>query len=162
MGRVRGRPLLSSACMSTINPLDLPVDAGAPVYFYEFQHRPQCLKDRKPSFVKADHTDEIRFVFGGAFLKGNIVMFGKKLAWGVPALAGTWNREKGIRRESPPLAWSLAHPTTNARAWECWRGGLNLWLTDTTFPWRMAPVIVLETRMKKKGQHLLDKCFCLD
>ncbi|XP_070626695.1 carboxylesterase 5A isoform X3 [Bos indicus] len=50
-------------------------DAGAPVYFYEFQHRPQCLKDRKPSFVKADHTDEIRFVFGGAFLKGNIVMF---------------------------------------------------------------------------------------
>ncbi|XFG09443.1 hypothetical protein AB1E19_013067 [Capra hircus] len=50
-------------------------DAGAPVYFYEFQHRPQCLKDRKPPFVKADHTDEIRFVFGGAFLKGNIVMF---------------------------------------------------------------------------------------
>uniref|UniRef100_A0A8D0M4N3 Carboxylesterase type B domain-containing protein n=1 Tax=Sus scrofa TaxID=9823 RepID=A0A8D0M4N3_PIG len=44
-------------------------DAGAPVYFYEFQHRPQCLKDRKPAFVKADHTDEIRFVFGGAFLK---------------------------------------------------------------------------------------------
>uniref|UniRef100_A0A4X1UCS9 Carboxylic ester hydrolase n=2 Tax=Sus scrofa TaxID=9823 RepID=A0A4X1UCS9_PIG len=50
-------------------------DAGAPVYFYEFQHRPQCLKDRKPAFVKADHTDEIRFVFGGAFLKGDIVMF---------------------------------------------------------------------------------------
>ncbi|XP_010965637.2 carboxylesterase 5A isoform X1 [Camelus ferus] len=50
-------------------------DAGAPVYFYEFQHRPQCLKDKKPAFVKADHTDEIRFVFGGAFLKGDIVMF---------------------------------------------------------------------------------------
>ncbi|XP_061029959.1 carboxylesterase 5A isoform X1 [Eubalaena glacialis] len=50
-------------------------DAGAPVYFYEFQHRPQCLKDKKPPFVKADHTDEIRFVFGGAFLKGDIVMF---------------------------------------------------------------------------------------
>ncbi|XP_049559597.1 carboxylesterase 5A [Orcinus orca] len=54
-------------------------DAGAPVYFYEFQHRPQCLKDKKPPFVKADHTDEIRFVFGRAFLKGDIVMSGKKL-----------------------------------------------------------------------------------
>ncbi|XP_053519256.1 carboxylesterase 5A isoform X3 [Artibeus jamaicensis] len=50
-------------------------DAGAPVYFYEFQHPPQCLKDRKPAFVRADHTDEIRFVFGGAFLKGDVVMF---------------------------------------------------------------------------------------
>ncbi|XP_032181333.1 carboxylesterase 5A isoform X2 [Mustela erminea] len=50
-------------------------DAGAPVYFYEFQHGPQCLKDRRPAFVKADHSDEIRFVFGGAFLKGDVVMF---------------------------------------------------------------------------------------
>uniref|UniRef100_A0A8C0RD84 Carboxylic ester hydrolase n=1 Tax=Canis lupus familiaris TaxID=9615 RepID=A0A8C0RD84_CANLF len=50
-------------------------DAGAPVYFYEFQHPPECLKDTRPAFVKADHSDEIRFVFGGAFLKGNIVMF---------------------------------------------------------------------------------------
>ncbi|XP_006863592.1 PREDICTED: carboxylesterase 5A [Chrysochloris asiatica] len=49
--------------------------AGAPVYFYEFQHRPQCFEDTKPAFVKADHTDEIRFVFGGAFLKGDVVMF---------------------------------------------------------------------------------------
>uniref|UniRef100_A0A8C2V0N7 Carboxylic ester hydrolase n=1 Tax=Chinchilla lanigera TaxID=34839 RepID=A0A8C2V0N7_CHILA len=50
-------------------------DAGAPVYFYEFQHRPQCFEDTKPAFVKADHSDEIRFVFGGAFLTGDIVMF---------------------------------------------------------------------------------------
>ncbi|XP_070119057.1 carboxylesterase 5A isoform X3 [Equus przewalskii] len=50
-------------------------DAGASVYFYEFQHRPHCLKDIKPAFVKADHSDEIRFVFGGAFLKGDVVMF---------------------------------------------------------------------------------------
>ncbi|KAG8510038.1 Carboxylesterase 5A, partial [Galemys pyrenaicus] len=48
---------------------------GAPVYFYEFQHRPQCFQNSKPAFVKADHTDEIRFVFGGPFLKGDIVMF---------------------------------------------------------------------------------------
>ncbi|KAM4833543.1 carboxylesterase 5A isoform 2-T2 [Thomomys bottae] len=50
-------------------------DSGAPVYFYEFQHRPKCFEDSRPAFVKADHTDEIRFVFGGAFLKGDIVMF---------------------------------------------------------------------------------------
>ncbi|CAH6817706.1 carboxylesterase 5A [Phodopus roborovskii] len=50
-------------------------DAGAPVYFYEFQHRPQCFENTRPAFVKADHTDEIRFVFGGPFLKGDIAMF---------------------------------------------------------------------------------------
>ncbi|XP_007946166.1 carboxylesterase 5A [Orycteropus afer afer] len=50
-------------------------DAGAPVYFYEFQHRSQCFKNTRPAFVKADHTDEIRFVFGGAFLNGDIGMF---------------------------------------------------------------------------------------
>uniref|UniRef100_A0A2I3LPS0 Carboxylesterase type B domain-containing protein n=1 Tax=Papio anubis TaxID=9555 RepID=A0A2I3LPS0_PAPAN len=55
---------------------DLCSDAGAPVYFYEFRHRPQCFEDTKPAFVKADHADEVRFVFGGAFLKGDIVMFG--------------------------------------------------------------------------------------
>lgn len=80
---------LPSACMPATDPSYLSADAGAPVYFYEFQHRPQCLKDRKPAFVKADHTDEIRFVFGGAFLKGDIVMFGKKPASGAPALVGT-------------------------------------------------------------------------
>uniref|UniRef100_A0A8D2DYE9 Carboxylic ester hydrolase n=1 Tax=Sciurus vulgaris TaxID=55149 RepID=A0A8D2DYE9_SCIVU len=50
-------------------------DAGSAVYFYEFQHRPLCFEKTKPAFVKADHTDEIRFVFGGAFLKSDIVMF---------------------------------------------------------------------------------------
>uniref|UniRef100_A0A8C9JYD0 Carboxylesterase 5A n=1 Tax=Panthera tigris altaica TaxID=74533 RepID=A0A8C9JYD0_PANTA len=70
-------------------------DAGAPVYFYEFQHRPQCLNDTRPAFVKADHSDEIRFVFGGAFLKGDIVMFGKKRLRGVQKTGGLvfnlWN-----------------------------------------------------------------------
>ncbi|XP_004704943.1 carboxylesterase 5A [Echinops telfairi] len=50
-------------------------DAGAPVYFYEFQHRPHCFRDSRPAFVKADHTDEVRFVFGGAFLEGDVGMF---------------------------------------------------------------------------------------
>ncbi|XP_055477337.1 cocaine esterase-like isoform X2 [Psammomys obesus] len=36
----------------------------APVYFYEFQHRPSFFKDVKPPHVKADHGDEIPFVFG--------------------------------------------------------------------------------------------------
>ncbi|KAM4801944.1 cocaine esterase-like isoform X1 [Urocitellus parryii] len=36
----------------------------APVYFYEFQHRPSVFKNIKPPHVKADHGDEIIFVFG--------------------------------------------------------------------------------------------------
>nr|XP_048287111.1 pyrethroid hydrolase Ces2e-like isoform X2 [Myodes glareolus] len=39
----------------------------APVYFYEFQHRPSFFKDIKPPHVKADHGDEVLFVFGSFF-----------------------------------------------------------------------------------------------
>ncbi|XP_041506106.1 pyrethroid hydrolase Ces2e-like isoform X2 [Microtus oregoni] len=39
----------------------------APVYFYEFQHRPSFYKDIKPPHVKADHGEEILFVFGSFF-----------------------------------------------------------------------------------------------
>uniref|UniRef100_A0A8C5N425 Carboxylic ester hydrolase n=1 Tax=Leptobrachium leishanense TaxID=445787 RepID=A0A8C5N425_9ANUR len=42
-------------------------DAGFPVYFYEFQHRPSVFKDTKPDFVKADHGDQLLFVTGGPF-----------------------------------------------------------------------------------------------
>ncbi|XP_031196982.1 pyrethroid hydrolase Ces2e [Mastomys coucha] len=42
----------------------------APVYFYEFQHRPSFFKDIKPPYVKADHGDEVFLVFGYQF--GNI------------------------------------------------------------------------------------------
>lgn len=41
-------------------------DAGVPVYMYEFQHRPSTTKNR-PSFVKADHGDDVGFVFGACF-----------------------------------------------------------------------------------------------
>uniref|UniRef100_A0A8C4WQB6 Carboxylic ester hydrolase n=1 Tax=Gopherus evgoodei TaxID=1825980 RepID=A0A8C4WQB6_9SAUR len=41
--------------------------SGSPVYFYEFQHRPSSASF-KPDLVKADHGDEMSFVFGGAFL----------------------------------------------------------------------------------------------
>ncbi|XP_021237614.1 fatty acyl-CoA hydrolase precursor, medium chain-like isoform X1 [Numida meleagris] len=46
-------------------------DAGHPVYFYEFQHRPSSATGVVPEFVKADHGDEIAFVFGKPFLAGN-------------------------------------------------------------------------------------------
>ncbi|XP_048648614.1 cocaine esterase-like isoform X14 [Marmota marmota marmota] len=39
----------------------------APVYFYEFQHRPNFFKDIKPPHVKADHGDEILFIFRSFF-----------------------------------------------------------------------------------------------
>ncbi|XP_034378070.1 pyrethroid hydrolase Ces2e-like [Arvicanthis niloticus] len=35
----------------------------APVFFYEFQCRPSFFKDSKPPHVKADHGDEILFIF---------------------------------------------------------------------------------------------------
>ncbi|XP_038168431.1 acylcarnitine hydrolase-like isoform X4 [Arvicola amphibius] len=44
----------------------------APVYFYEFQHQPTFLKSFRPPYVKADHGDEVTFVFGSFF-------FGMKL-----------------------------------------------------------------------------------
>ncbi|XP_002935836.3 fatty acyl-CoA hydrolase precursor, medium chain isoform X1 [Xenopus tropicalis] len=51
-------------------------DSGLPVYFYEFQHRPSLYGDSKGDFVKADHGDEIYFVFGGPFLSGDVTFQG--------------------------------------------------------------------------------------
>ncbi|XP_041273042.1 fatty acyl-CoA hydrolase precursor, medium chain-like [Onychostruthus taczanowskii] len=45
-------------------------DAGNPVYFYEFQHRPSSAEGLVPEFVKADHGAEVAFVFGKPFLAG--------------------------------------------------------------------------------------------
>ncbi|NXK93473.1 SASB hydrolase, partial [Formicarius rufipectus] len=47
-------------------------DAGNPVYFYEFQHRPSSAEHVLPKFVKADHGAEIAFVFGKPFLAGDV------------------------------------------------------------------------------------------
>ncbi|XP_061450123.1 fatty acyl-CoA hydrolase precursor, medium chain-like isoform X2 [Rhineura floridana] len=49
-------------------------DFGAAVFFYEFQHRPTAFKDTKPDFVKADHGDELGFVFGAPFLRSDSVI----------------------------------------------------------------------------------------
>ncbi|XP_048211356.1 cocaine esterase-like isoform X2 [Perognathus longimembris pacificus] len=38
-----------------------------PVYFYEFQHKPNFFKNIKPPHVKTDHGDEVPFIFGSAF-----------------------------------------------------------------------------------------------
>ncbi|KAL4685844.1 hypothetical protein H8959_001441 [Pygathrix nigripes] len=46
----------------------------APVYFYEFQHQPSWVKNIRPPHVKANHGDEIPFVFG-TFFWGNYVKF---------------------------------------------------------------------------------------
>ncbi|KAM6177443.1 pyrethroid hydrolase Ces2e-like [Erethizon dorsatum] len=46
----------------------------SPVYFYEFRHPPSFFKDIRPSHVKADHGDEVFFVFGFSFWKGSIVL----------------------------------------------------------------------------------------
>uniref|UniRef100_A0A3Q0QN28 Carboxylic ester hydrolase n=1 Tax=Amphilophus citrinellus TaxID=61819 RepID=A0A3Q0QN28_AMPCI len=42
----------------------LLLDAGAPVYLYEYQHSLNFLQNRRPSFVGCDHTDEIFTVLG--------------------------------------------------------------------------------------------------
>ncbi|XP_015729548.1 carboxylesterase 5A-like isoform X2 [Coturnix japonica] len=47
-------------------------ESGAPTYFFEYQHRPTSYKDSKPEYVKADHGDEVGFVFGGPYLAGDI------------------------------------------------------------------------------------------
>uniref|UniRef100_A0A2K5IRM2 Carboxylic ester hydrolase n=1 Tax=Colobus angolensis palliatus TaxID=336983 RepID=A0A2K5IRM2_COLAP len=46
----------------------------APVYFYEFQHQPSWVKNIRPLHVKANHGDELPFVFG-TFFWGNYVKF---------------------------------------------------------------------------------------
>ncbi|XP_028908040.1 carboxylesterase 3 isoform X2 [Ornithorhynchus anatinus] len=50
-------------------------DAGAAVYFYEFQHRSSLISKIKPDYVKADHGDEITFVFGGPFMANESFLF---------------------------------------------------------------------------------------
>ncbi|XP_062383631.1 cocaine esterase-like [Sardina pilchardus] len=51
-------------------------DSGAPVYMYEFQYPPSFLSNKRPSFVKVDHGDELAFVFGGCFMKAHITING--------------------------------------------------------------------------------------
>ncbi|XP_068812345.1 fatty acyl-CoA hydrolase precursor, medium chain isoform X3 [Struthio camelus] len=56
------------------------MDAGNPVYFYEFQHRSSSAAGVVPEYVKADHGNEIAFVFGKPFLAGNATEGENKLS----------------------------------------------------------------------------------
>ncbi|XP_065139398.1 fatty acyl-CoA hydrolase precursor, medium chain-like [Paramisgurnus dabryanus] len=51
-------------------------DAGVPVYLYEFQHGPSLFKNLRPSFVKADHADDVGLVFGSCFWNDNPKVIG--------------------------------------------------------------------------------------
>ncbi|KAM8945987.1 fatty acyl-CoA hydrolase precursor, medium chain-like [Pelodytes ibericus] len=51
-------------------------DSGFPVFFYNFVHQSSMFKDSRPDFVKADHGDELQFVFGGPFLKDDVLFRG--------------------------------------------------------------------------------------
>ncbi|XP_057692743.1 fatty acyl-CoA hydrolase precursor, medium chain [Corythoichthys intestinalis] len=47
-------------------------DAGAHVYLYEYQHPPNFMKAKRPSFVRCDHADELFTVLGFCFTTGHI------------------------------------------------------------------------------------------
>ncbi|KFP85618.1 Fatty acyl-CoA hydrolase precursor, medium chain, partial [Apaloderma vittatum] len=72
-----GDPLL---VLSAVEVARYHRDAGNPVYFYEFQHRPSSVAGVVPEFVKADHGDEVLFVFGKPFLAGNATEEENKLS----------------------------------------------------------------------------------
>nr|XP_061813045.1 carboxylesterase 5A-like [Nerophis lumbriciformis] len=55
---------------------DYHTDAGNPVYVYEFGYRAETYKESRPNFVKADHGDDVSFVFGGCFWSGNVKILG--------------------------------------------------------------------------------------
>ncbi|XP_037538524.1 carboxylesterase 3 [Nematolebias whitei] len=51
-------------------------DVGAPVFMYEFVYRADLHQNHRPGFVKADHADDIGFMFGGFFWNGHIKFTG--------------------------------------------------------------------------------------
>lgn len=69
--------MMPKALMITYNVSPVFLDAGAPVYMYEFQHRPEMHKETRPSFVKSDHADDIGFMFGSCFWNGHIKITGR-------------------------------------------------------------------------------------
>ncbi|KAM4574000.1 carboxylesterase 3 isoform 1-T1 [Odontesthes bonariensis] len=51
-------------------------DVDAPVYMYEFVYSADIHKPNRPSFVKADHADDVGFMFGGCFWNGHVKIVG--------------------------------------------------------------------------------------
>lgn len=52
-------------------------EAGVPVYLYEFVYQANIYRHARPSFVKADHADEVGFMFGACFWNGSIKIIGR-------------------------------------------------------------------------------------
>ncbi|KAM8862076.1 fatty acyl-CoA hydrolase precursor, medium chain-like [Synchiropus picturatus] len=51
-------------------------DASVDVFLYEFVHRAELHKGVRPDFVRADHADEVGFMFGGCFWNGHVQLIG--------------------------------------------------------------------------------------
>uniref|UniRef100_H3CFZ4 Carboxylic ester hydrolase n=1 Tax=Tetraodon nigroviridis TaxID=99883 RepID=H3CFZ4_TETNG len=51
-------------------------DAGVPVYLYEFAYRADVHGHSRPSFVMADHGDDVAFMFGSCFWDGHTKLVG--------------------------------------------------------------------------------------
>ncbi|XP_063053371.1 fatty acyl-CoA hydrolase precursor, medium chain-like [Engraulis encrasicolus] len=51
-------------------------DSGAVVFAYEFRHPPSILAQKRPSFVGADHADELAFMFGSCFSNSHVRLNG--------------------------------------------------------------------------------------
>uniref|UniRef100_A0A3B3U1M4 Carboxylic ester hydrolase n=1 Tax=Poecilia latipinna TaxID=48699 RepID=A0A3B3U1M4_9TELE len=58
--------------LPTIQVAGYHTDAGAPVYMYEFVYVTDRPTPNRPSFVKADHADDVGFMFGACFWNGHI------------------------------------------------------------------------------------------
>ncbi|XP_032436801.1 fatty acyl-CoA hydrolase precursor, medium chain-like [Xiphophorus hellerii] len=58
--------------LPTIKVAGYHTDAGAPVYMYEFVYVTDRPRPNRPSFVKADHADDVGYMFGACFWNGHI------------------------------------------------------------------------------------------
>lgn len=68
---------LFNLCFPKLKPTCLLPDAGGSVYLYEFQHIPSFMRDKRPSFVKSDHADELFSVFGYCFTEHQVKLNGR-------------------------------------------------------------------------------------
>ncbi|XP_056133788.1 fatty acyl-CoA hydrolase precursor, medium chain-like [Lampris incognitus] len=51
-------------------------DAGAAMFLYEYQHSVKFLQEKRPSFVKSDHGDELLAVLGFCFTTNHVKITG--------------------------------------------------------------------------------------
>ncbi|XP_068938551.1 liver carboxylesterase 1-like [Petaurus breviceps papuanus] len=74
-------------------------DLGALTYLYEFQHQPSIWRNVRPATVRADHGDDLFFMFGSPFLRDGFSEEEKQLSrrmmkyWGNFAWNGNPNGE---------------------------------------------------------------------